>query len=110
MRPARKILLNKHTSPATGLWSTEELRQKKDATQNVHRHVREARQDGATGVLAIRGAAASETQMFAGCLIPCVTSQARRKKSGPIEKLDVNAGRKLYTFQPELTTNGGTAG
>ncbi len=62
---------------------------------------------GAKIDLEMKCAAASETQMFAGCL---VTSRPRRKKSGPIEKLDVNAGRKLHTFQPQLTKNGAPVG
>ncbi len=83
MRPAHKTLSNKHTSPATGLSSTKELKQRKDVKQIAVRHVREARYSGAKKDLEMKGAVASETQMFAGCLIPWATSQARRKKVWP---------------------------
>ena len=79
-------LSNKHTSPATGLWSIRELKQRKGEKRNADRHVREARQGGAKLALEMKGAAASETLMFSGCLIPCASSQARRKKSGPIAR------------------------
>ena len=79
MRPAHKTLSNKHISPATGLWSIRELKQRKGEKRNANRYVREARQGGAKFALEIRGVAASETQMFAGCW---ATSQARRKKVG----------------------------
>ncbi len=48
----------------------------------MYHRAREARYRGAKLALEIRGAAASETQMFAGCLIPWATSQARGKKVG----------------------------
>ncbi len=90
MRPAHRILSNKHISLATGLWSIRELKQRKGVKRNAGRHVRKARQGGAKFALEMRGAAASETQMFAGYW---ATSQGRRIKSGPIEKLDSRRNR-----------------
>jgi len=90
VRPVHKILSNKHISPATGLSSIRELKWRKGVKRSANRHVRKARYRGAKKALEMKGVAVSETRMFAGYW---ATSQARRKKSGPIEKLDSRHNR-----------------
>ena len=48
----------------------------------MYHRAREARYNGAQKASEVKGAAASGTQMFAGCLIPWAISQVRGKKVG----------------------------
>ncbi len=77
VRPAHKILSNKHISQATGLSSIRELKYRKGVKRSAGRHVRKARYRGAKKALEMKGAAVSETRKFAGYW---ATSQARPEK------------------------------